>query len=289
MITTPFTFYATIGAIVTAGAKPVFVDIREDFNINPHKINDKINKNTKAIMPVHWSGRPCDMDIIEKISLDHKIPIVSDACHAINAKYKGRMAGELGTISCFSFHPLKNLNVWGDGGILTTNSLELANKIKLMRNHGLIDRDLCQIFSYNSRLDTIQAVVARHMLGKIKHITESRIKNSIYFDKAFSKIHNIKIPNKNKDIKEVFHIYSRIYDDRDNLQKYLIKHGVDAKVHYPVPIHLQPAAAYLNFKKGDFPIAEDLANKTMSLPVHEFISIEMQDKVIKLISDFYGA
>lgn len=288
VITTPFTFYATIGAIVTAGATPVFCDAGADYNINVSQIESKITSRTKAIMPVHWSGKPCDMDVIEALGRKYKIPVVSDACHAINAKYKGRLSGALGTISCFSFHPLKNLNVWGDGGIITTNDGALANQLRLLRNHGLVGRDECHIFAYNSRLDTVQAVVARHLLNKIDHITQSRINNAYYFDGCLSKVREIQIPCREKDIVQVFHIYSIMCEQRDELQAYLVKHGVDAKVHYPVPMHLQPAAHFLNHKLGDFPVAENISANTLSLPVHEFITREQQDRVIGLIKAFYA-
>jgi aminotransferase EvaB len=288
VITTAFTFYATIGAIVTAGAKPIFCDIREDYNIDPSEIETKISPATKAILPVHWSGRPCDMDAIEEIGKKYNLAIVGDACHAISATYKGRTAGSLGSIACFSFHPLKNLNVWGDGGIITTNSDKLADKLRLIRNHGLVGRDECHIFSYNSRLDTIQAVVARHLLEKINHITESRVAHAKYFDRELRSISQIIIPNRDDDIYQVFHIYSICCQRRNELKNYLIENGVDAKVHYPIPMHLQPAANYLDHKKGDFPIAERIADSTISLPVHEFITRDQQDHVIKLIKDFYG-
>jgi dTDP-4-amino-4,6-dideoxygalactose transaminase len=288
VITTPFTFYATIGAIVTAGAKPIFVDAGEDFNINHSLIESKITNKTKAIMPVHWSGRPCDMDQIIEIGARKNIPIISDACHAIKAEYKGNKIGGLGDVACFSFHPLKNLNVWGDGGIVATNSDEVATKLRLLRNHGLVSRDQCQVFAYNSRLDTIQAVIARHMLEKIESITESRINNAHYFDEALSSISQISIPSRDSFIKEVFHLYAIVCEDRDGLQKYLNQNGVDAKIHYPVPMHLQPAARYLGHKLGDFPTAERLAKNTISLPVHEFITKADCDRVIKLIRGFYG-
>jgi len=287
VITTAFTFYATIGAIVTAGAKPVFCDIRADYNIDPLEIEAKITPATKAILPVHWSGKPCDMDAIEEIAQKYNLAIVGDACHAISASYKGRTAGSLGTLACFSFHPLKNLNVWGDGGVITTNSDELADKLRLMRNHGLVGRDECHIFAYNSRLDTIQAVVARHLLGKINHITESRVAHANYFDKELRSVSQIIIPKRDTDIYQVYHIYSICCQRRNELQNYLIDNGVDAKVHYPIPMHLQPAANYLGHKKGDFPIAETIADSTISLPVHEFISRDQQNHVIKLIKDFY--
>ena len=287
VITTTFTFYATIGAIVTAGAKPIFCDIRPDYNIDPYEIESKITPATKAIVPVHWSGKPCDMDVIEKIGKKYNLPIVADACHAIGASYKGRTAGSLGTLACFSFHPLKNLNVWGDGGIITTDSEELADKLRLMRNHGLVGRDECHVFAYNSRLDTIQAVVARHLLEKINHITKSRVAHADYFDKNLSSVSQIIVPKRDTNIYQVYHIYSICCERRDELQNYLKENGVDAKVHYPIPMHLQFAASYLGHTKGDFPIAERVANSTISLPVHEFISREQQDHVINLIKDFY--
>jgi dTDP-3-amino-2,3,6-trideoxy-4-keto-D-glucose/dTDP-3-amino-3,4,6-trideoxy-alpha-D-glucose/dTDP-2,6-dideoxy-D-kanosamine transaminase len=288
VITTPFTFYATIGAIVTVGAKPVFVDVGADYNINSSQIEEKITAKTKAILPVHWSGNPCDMDTIENIARKHKLAVVGDACHAIKAMYKGQSTGSLGTIACFSFHPLKNLNVWGDGGIITTNSNELADKLRLLRNHGLVSRDECAIFAYNSRLDTVQAVVARHLLAKINHITESRVAHAAYFDENLQAIPQIKIPLRNADNYQVYHIYSVCSQQRDELARYLIANGVDAKIHYPVPMHLQPAANYLGYQKGDFPVAESIADSTLSLPVHEFITLEQQERVVNLIRAFYG-
>lgn len=160
VITTPFTFYATIGAIVTAGARPVFVDILDDYNIDPAAVEQAITPRTKAILPVHWAGKPCHMRAIREVAEKHDLYIVEDACHAIAAQYHGEAAGTLGDLGCFSFHPLKNLNVWGDGGIVVTNSDKLADRLRLLRNHGLRGRDECLNFAYNSRLDTIQAVVA---------------------------------------------------------------------------------------------------------------------------------
>ena len=287
VITTPFTFYATIGAIVTAGAKPVFADIRDDFNIDPFEIEKMITHKTKAILPVHWSGKPCEMDTINEIAIRHGIPIVEDACHAILAKFKNRNAGNLGNIGCFSFHPLKNLNVWGDGGIITTNNTELSDKLRLMRNHGLSGRNSCEIFAYNSRLDTIQAVVARHMLGKIDNITEKRIHNANYLDQGLSYIKNLKIPKRDKNLKEVFHLYMFECERRDELKSFLNENGIDAKVHYPVPMHLQPAAKEYNYKVGDFPKSEEACSKVISLPVHEFISQDNLEYMVQKIRQFY--
>ena len=290
VITTPYTFYATIGAIVTAGAKPVFVDITDDYNINIKEIEKKINKKTKAILPVHWSGRICDMDNLKKISLKYKIPIVEDACHAILATYKDKFAGNFGDYGCFSLHPLKNLNVWGDGGFILTNSLKKYKDLRLMRNHGLVSRNRNLIFGYNSRLDTIQAVVANHLLKKIKLITNARIKNANYLDKKLSIFKQVKIKKRIKYLKEVYHLYElRVLNSkiREKLLKFLRKNNIDAKIHYPVPMHLQPAAKIYGYKKGDFPICEEVAKTTVSLPVHEFIKIEDLDKIISLFNSFF--
>jgi len=288
VITTPFTFFATVGSIATTGAKPVFVDCGDDLNINPDLIEAAITPKTKAIMPVHWSGRPCDMDKINAIADKYGISVVEDACHAIKATYKNRPTGGLGNFGCFSFHPLKNLNVWGDGGIITTNSDEHAKRLKLMRNHGLVGRNECVEFAYNSRLDTIQAVVVKHMLGKINHITDSRISNANYLDKNLKGIKGINLPIRDQQLKEVFHLYMFHADDRDELQEYLISKDIDAKVHYPIPMHLQVASQKYGYKLGDFPMCEKAGKSVISLPVHEFVTKENLDKVIHHVKCFYG-
>lgn len=287
VITTPYTFYATIGAIATAGATPVFADVRADYNIDPAEVLRRITPRTKAIMPVHWSGKPCDMDALEDIASRHGLALVSDACHAVNASYKGRSPGALGTMACYSFHPLKNLNVWGDGGIVTTGSVALADRLRLLRNHGLTGRDECRVFAYNSRLDTIQAVVARHLLAKIEHITAARIAHAAYLDARLREIPQVIVPLREADIRQVYHLYMVRCERRDELQRYLVERGVDAKVHYPVPMHLQPAAAALGHACGDFPVAEAIAASALSIPVHEFVTEEQLARVVALVREFY--
>lgn len=289
VITTPFTFYATIGAIATTGAKPVFVDIGEDFNIDPSRIEAAVTSRTKAILPVHWSGTPCAMDRITDIAKKKKLFVVEDACHAIKASFDGKAMGSFGDAGCFSMHPLKNLNVWGDGGVIVTDSREVADKLRLLRNHGLVNRNESALYGFNSRLDTVQAVVASHLLQSIDHITDSRIANAAAFDKALSKIPQVRIPLRSPRAKQVYHIYSVQFERRDELQKHLIANGVDAKVHYPIAMHLQPAAAQLGYKRGDFPRAEALCDSVLSLPVHEFITAEQRDTVTSLIKEFYQA
>ena len=289
VITSPFTFYATVGAIVTAGARPVFVDISDDLNINSEKIEAAITNRTKAIVPIHWAGQPCNMVKLMSVAHKNKLYVVEDACHAIGASSQEGNMGAIGTTGCFSLHPLKNLNVWGDGGIICTNSGSLANQLLLLRNHGLADRETCEVFGYNSRLDTIQAVVASHMLGKLENINSKRLHNANYLDRALRAIPQVKMVNQNRNyISHSYHLYSQLFEERDKLKEYLNSIGVDAKIHYPVPMHLQPAARYLGYKKGDFPITESVTASILSLPIHEFISRQQLDIMITGILRFYN-
>ena len=288
VITVPYTFIATVGSIVTAGAKPVFVDIKEDYNMDENKIATAITKKTKAIMPVHWAGRPCELDKIYSIAKKYKLHVVQDSAHVIGARFKKKHLINFGDACTYSMHPLKNLNVWGDGGFVVTNKKPLAKKLHLIRNHGLKNRNNVEIFGYNSRLDTIQAAVANYkMQNKLDNITNKRIKNATMLDKLLSKNKNVTTVKRLKHLKEVFHLYHINVKKRDLLQKYLIKNNVDAKVHYPIPIHLQKAAKYLKYKKGDFPIAEKMASTSLSLPVHEFINERHVKYIVHYINKFY--
>ena len=288
VITPTYSFYATAGAIATAGAKPVFVDIKDDLNIDEEKIEKKITKKTKAIVPVHWSGRICNMKKILTIAKKYKLHVVEDACHAIMAHDdKKKYAGNFGITGCFSMHPLKNLNVWGDGGIVTTNNKKIYDKIRLIRNHGLISRNDCKIYGYNSRLDTIQAAVGLEMIKKINLITTSRIKNAKYLNNHLKDIKEITLIKEKTGYKSVYHLYQFFCKNRDGLDVYLRKNKIDSKVHYPKPLHLHLAAKKFNYKNGQFEIAEKLAKKVISIPVHEFIKKKELDYMISKIKKFY--
>ena len=288
VITTPYTFIATVASIATVGAKPVFVDVKDDYNIDENLIEKAITRKTRAIMPVHWSGRPCEMTKIKKIAKKYNLKIIQDSCHAIMSKYKNKDIINFGDICTYSMHPLKNLNVWGDGGFMVTNNKVVFKKLELMRNHGLKDRNTCLNFGYNSRLDTIQATVANYKIkNKLKNITKTRIINAKHLDSLLKKNKNIKTVSRLPHLKEVFHLYQINTKKRDALVKYLLKNKIDAKVHYPIPIHLQPAAKYLKYKKGDFPIAEKLAKTSISLPVHEFVNKNQINNIASLINNFY--
>ena len=289
VITVPYTFISTVGSIVTAGAKPIFVDIKNDYNIDESLIRSAITKKTKAIMPVHWAGRPCELDKIKSIARKYNLKIIQDASQAIDTRFKNKQIVHYGDVCTYSMHPLKNLNIWGDGGFIATNNKKIADKLYLLRNHGLVNRNNSKVFGYNSRLDTIQAVVANYKLkNKLDGVTKKRIKNSNLFDKLFMTNTNVKTMKRVSHLKEVFHLYHINVSKRNQLQQYLISKSVDAKTHYPIPIHLQSAAKYLKHKRGDFPVAEEMADTTLSLPVHEFISEKDIKHVVNLIQKFYS-
>ncbi len=288
VITPTYSFYATAGAIATTGAKPVFIDVKNDLNIDEEKIEKKITNKTKAIVPVHWSGRICNMKKILKISKKYNLHVVEDACHAILAHDdKKKLAGNFGITGCFSMHPLKNLNVWGDAGIITTNNKKLYKKLNLMRNHGLISRDNCKLYGYNSRLDTIQAAVGLEMIKNIHYITNSRIKNAIYLNNNLKNINQIELIKERNKFKSVYHLYQFYCEKRDKLHNFLRKNKIDSKIHYPKPLHLHNAAKKFNYHKGQFYNAEKLSKKVISIPVHEFITKKQLDFIISKIKYFY--
>lgn len=289
IITPTYSFYATAGAIATAGAKPIFVDIKDDLNIDDDQIEKKITKKTKAIVPVHWSGRICNMKKILKLAKKYNLHVVEDACHAIlSHDDKKKYAGNFGITGCFSMHPLKNLNVWGDGGIIGTNNKKIYEKLKLLRNHGLINRNNCKMYGYNSRLDTIQAAVALKMIKKINFITDSRIKNANYLNEKLKSIKEIKLIKEKKKYKSVYHLYQFFCEKRNQLNKFLRSNKIDSKIHYPKPLHLHDAAKKYKYYKGQFKNAEKLSKKVISIPVHEFVSKKQLDFMINKIQKFYN-
>jgi len=288
VITTPNSFLATTGAIVIAGAKPVYVDVADDYNIDPDLIEAAITPRTKAIMPVHLTGCPADMPRILKIADKHNIPVIEDSAQAIGASIDGKTAGSFGITGCFSMHPLKNLNVWGDGGVVTTNSEEIHDKLVLLRNHGMVNRDECSVFAYNSRLDTLQAIVALRLMHDLDDITDTRIRHAkIYDDGLMELAEHITIPPRRNNVKQVFHTYVIQVENRNELYKHLLEKGIEAKVHYPVPLHLQEAARFLGYREGDFPVTEAQARSILTLPVHQHLTEEQLAYVIDTIKKFY--
>jgi dTDP-4-amino-4,6-dideoxygalactose transaminase len=289
VITAANTFVATVGAICELGALPIFIDCDDTFCMNTNLIEEKINSKTKAIVPVHFTGYMTEMNSLMKIAKKYHLPVVEDACQSILGEIDGKKSGTWGDTGAFSLHPLKNLNVWSDGGLITTNSDKLREQLLLLRNHGLVDRDSVGILGYNSRLDTLQAVVGNWLIPQTESIANQRIKNAKYFDENFSKISAITIPPRPSNYKIVYHLYIIFAEDRDNLLKYCIDKGIEAKIHYPVPIYRQPALKYLNHKIGDFPVTDDHAKKITSFPCDQHLSKEEQDYCIEIVQEFYNS
>tara|TARA_Y100000591_G_C21618898_1_gene586769 strand:- start:53 stop:829 length:777 start_codon:yes stop_codon:yes gene_type:complete len=255
--------------------------------MNVDLVEKKITKKTKAIVPVHFTGYMTNMPKLMKISKKYKIPIVEDACQSILANINKKNAGTWGSFGAFSLHPLKNINVWSDGGIITTNNFEYYKKLRLLRNHGLIDRDTVKINGYNSRLDTFQSVVGNWLLPKAKAIANKRIKNASFYDKSLSNISEIKIPNRPKNFKLVYHLYIVFAERRDELLNYCLKKGIEAKVHYPKPMYLQESLKYLKHKKGDFPITDNHTKNIITFPCDQHLTKKEMKYVIKCIKNFY--
>lgn len=288
VITAPNSFVSTTGAIIATGARPVFVDVGPDYNINVELIRSAISDRTKAILPVHLTGKPADMLEIMKIAQEYDIYVVEDACQAVMASINNKRVGSFGDIGCFSFHPLKNLNICGDGGMLTTKSTEIYEKVKLFRNHGLKNRNEIEFFGYNCRLDTLHAIVGNHFMKELTSITESRQRNASIYDNEFKDMNDfITLPPRRKNVVQVFHTYVIQVEKREELIRYLDEHGVETKIHYPIPIHLQKPAQKYGYKKGDFPVCEEQAEKILSLPVHQYLFQEQIYYVSDLIKKFY--
>lgn len=288
VITAANTFVATVGAITELGAIPVFVDCDDTFCMNISLLEKVITKRTKAIIPVHFAGYMTDMIKLKKIAKKYRIPIVEDACQSILASIKGKTSGSWGDLGAFSLHPLKNINVWSDGGVITTNKIKYYKKLRLLRNHGLESRDKVKICGYNSRLDTFQAVVGNWLLPKAHSIANARIKNAFFYDKNLKMIPQITIPPRPKNFKIVYHLYMVFAKDRDNLLKYCLKNGIEAKVHYPIPIYRQKALKFLKYKKGAFPVTDYHAKNIITFPCDQHISLNQMNYVISTVKNFYN-
>ena len=286
VITAANTFVATVGAIAEIGAVPVFVDVDEMFCMDSSKIESAITQKTKAIVPVHFTGYMTQMDKVMFLAEKYKLKVVEDACQSILANFLGKNAGMWGDAGAFSLHPLKNVNVWSDGGLIVTNDDVLCSNLKLLRNHGLADRDHVEILGYNSRLDTFQAVVGNWLLPQAQEISEKRIQNANYLDSKLSRIKGIEIPLRPSNMRVVYHLYSIFVDFRDELLEYCIANKVSAKIHYPIPIYQQ--TALLKFSKGlNFPVTDKLAKRSISFPCDQHLSIEELDEIVSVVTSFY--
>ncbi len=268
VITVPNTAVPTVCAITFAGAKPVFADIDPvTFNMDPALLKKKITKRTKAVIPVHLFGQAADMDPIMKIAKENGLKVIEDACQAHGALYKGRKVGTFGELAAFSFYPSKNLGCYGDGGIITTNSAELCEKARLLRNYGQKKRYVHAIKGFNSRLDEIQAAILSVKLKHLDRWNSRRREIASVYDRML-KGSEVITPVEETYARHVYHLYVIRTKNRDKLQAYLGKKDIQTNIHYPIPVHLQKAYADLKLKKGSFPVAERYAEEILSIPLY---------------------
>jgi len=286
VITTSNSFIASTAVIVHLGAKPIFVDVKKDQTINPTLIEKSITKKTKAIMVVHLTGRICDMDKIIPIAKKYNIPIIEDAAQAIGSRYKNKYAGTFGKIGCFSAHPLKNLNALGDSGYLTTNSTKIAKLIKDVRNHGMTNRNKIKNFGYVSRMDNLQAAVLNFRLRNLKSIIKKRRKNAVIYSKNLNKKY-VFIPPETKKEFNTYHTFVIQVSKRDKLKQYLKSKGIETSIHYPIPIHLQPALKKFKYRYSNLSQTEKQSKKIITLPINQFLNKSEIQKICFEVNNFY--
>ncbi len=287
VITAANTFVATVGAICELGAKPVFVDCDDTFCMDVAKLERAITPKTKAIVPVHFTGYMTDMRRVLPIAKKHGLAVVEDACQSILGAIDGKNAGSWGRAGAFSLHPLKNINVWSDGGVITTDDDALDRELRLLRNHGLADRDTVVLMGCNSRLDTIQAVVGNWLIPQAVDIANKRIENARRYDAGLGKLKEIRLPPRPADMRVVYHLYIVFAERRDALLAHCVKNGIEAKVHYPIPIYRQPALAYLGLREGDFPVSDRHTGQIITFPCDQHLSSAEIDYVIETVTGFY--
>jgi dTDP-4-amino-4,6-dideoxygalactose transaminase len=287
VITTPFSFFSTASSIVRLGAKPVFVDVDPDsYNIDASRIEQRITEKTRAIIPVHLFGQAAQMESVMKIAKLHNLHVIEDAAQAIGAVQDGTKCGNFGDFGCFSFYPTKNLGGFGDGGLVTTNNEELAEKVKILRNHGQNPTYFYMMIGGNFRLDGIQGAVLNVKLRYLDQWNERRRQNAALYNKYFidSPIYSPKIDPNNISI---YHQYTITALERDRLQKFLSENNIGSAIFYPKPLHLQECFGYLGYKEGDLPVAERLCKEVLSLPVYPELTPGQIEYIAQKALEFY--
>ena len=286
VITAPNSFIASTAVIVHLGAKPIFVDVKDDQNIDENLIEKKITKKTKALLPIHLTGRMCNMEKIKKISLKHKIPIIEDCAQSIMSKYNDKPSGSWGQIGCFSAHPLKNLNAMGDGGYLVTNNYKYYKKTKSLITHGMENRNIVKNFGYVSRMDNLQAAILNYRLKKLNKIIKKRRRNFEIYKKHLDK-KNVFFPNEKRNEFNTYHTFVIQVKNRDKLREFLKKNGVLTAIHYPIPIHKQIAYKKKFVENEKFKITEYQSKKILTLPINQYLMKKEIIYICKLINKFF--
>ncbi len=286
VITTPHSFIATANAIVHAGGKPVLVDVEPDtHNIDPSKIEERITPKTKGIVPVHIYGHPADMDPISEIAEKHGLFVLEDACQAHGAEYKGRKVGSIGDAAAFSFYPSKVMTVCGDGGIVTANRSEIAERVKMLRNQGRAPGKKYEhdAIGFNYRISELSSAIGRLQLKKIPEWIDKRRGIASAYRQLLDG--TVKVPAEKDYAKAAYYVYTVMAGDRESLRQHLGKHGIESGIYYPVPINMQPA--YRSHGFGHFPVAEEVARSIISLPMHPYLKKEEVKYVAESVSGFY--
>src|SRR5262245_30642258 len=291
IITSPFTFFASGGSIARTGATPVFVDIDpETFNIAPSLIEEAITPKTRGIMPVHLFGLSADLDSIMSIAQKRSLLVIEDAAQAIDARYKGKAVGTIGGYGCFSFFPSKNLGGAGDGGLITTEKREVADRLRMLRVHGSRRKYHHEILGVNSRLDAIQAAILRVKLKYLDSWSTQRRKHADRYRELFGRydLPEVRLPlEPGQDFHHVYNQFTIRCTNRDALREHLRNLNLPSEIYYPVPLHLQPAFSYLGYTTGHLPVAEAISQEALSLPVYPELLEAQQERVVRAIADFY--
>ena len=294
VITTPYSFFATVSAITRLGAKPVFVDIDpETYNLDIAQVEAKITEKTKAVQPVHLYGQCADMDELKSVCEKHGVSIVEDAAQAIGAEDAGRRAGAMGEIGCFSFYPSKNLGGMGDGGFMTTNDDALAEKLMALRVHGSKERYYHKWVGLNSRLDGFQGAVLRVKLPHLDAWSDKRKENADRYRSLFGDIGfegKLILPHERPNVRHIYNQFViRVPERRDDLRRHLTENGIGTDIYYPVSLHLQECFEYLGYKAGDMPESERASRETLALPIYPELRREQQEYVVERIAEFFAA
>jgi dTDP-3-amino-2,3,6-trideoxy-4-keto-D-glucose/dTDP-3-amino-3,4,6-trideoxy-alpha-D-glucose/dTDP-2,6-dideoxy-D-kanosamine transaminase len=288
VITSPFSFVATGAAISLAGAKPVFADIGWDGTLDPAQVERAVSSKTKAVLPVLWAGIPGALGELRALCDRKNLSLVLDAAQAVGTRVKGRPVGGLGDAVCYSLHPLKNLGVWGDGGMILTQRQGLADRLRLARNHGLVNRDEAEFFSFNSRLDTIQAAVALAQMELLDEVLRARARHARRYLAGLGGIGSLRVPLASLELDSVgVHLFQVVTERREAFRAHLEGRGIETKVHYPILIPFQAAAKDLGYHPGDFPVAEAFAAGVVSLPIREDLEDSEVDWIVRSIREFY--
>lgn len=290
VVTTPLSFYATTAAVVRCGAQPIFVDIdRHSFNLDASAVLSALTPNTAAILPVDLYGQMARLDVLERLAAQHKLRLIVDCAQSVGAELQGQLAGSFGIAACFSFHPSKNLGAYGDAGMIVCDDLALAERMRVLRNHGATGKFVHSELGLKSHMDGIQAAVLNIKLQYIKEWNGRRRDLAALYSRLLQDVEEIRLPLEEADCIHTFHKYTILATQRDDLMSYLNTRGILADIYYPVPLHRQPCFAQFRYREGDFPVAEAVCRHALSLPIFPELKQEEVEFICQTIRDFYAS